>query len=93
MDRMISLGWLDEDPLPAAGNRVGYRLSPQGLRAMEDRGVDVNGAAKFTPNFAFGCLDWTERRQHLGGALGRAVTASLSEQGFVDRTPGPGKLR
>ena len=88
MDRMIGLGWLEEDLLPASGNRVGYRLSSKGLRAMEDRGVDLAGAAGSTGNFAFGCLDWTERRQHLGGALGRAVTAFLVLQGFVGRAPG-----
>ena len=60
MDKMISLGWLEE--LAAAG--------------------------KSTGGFAFGCLDWTERRQHLGGALGRAVTAYLSERGFVVGTLG-----
>ncbi len=55
---------------------------------MEERGVDLAGAARSTGKFAFGCLDWTERRQHLGGALGRAVTACLSERGLVGRTPG-----
>ncbi len=88
MDQMIGLGWLEEDPLSTTGNRVGYSLSPKGLQAMAERGVDVAAASKSTGRFAFGCLDWTERRQHLGGALGRAVTAYLSEQGFVGRTPG-----
>ena len=87
MDKMLGLGWLEEDPLPASGNRVCYRLSPKGLQEMSGLGVDLAGAAKSTGNFAFGCLDWTERRQHLGGALGRAVTAFLSEQGFVGRSP------
>ena len=34
MDSMISLGWLEEDMLSAHGNRVGYRLSPNGVQAM-----------------------------------------------------------
>ena len=88
MDKMIGLGWLEEGPRPASGNRVGYALTPKGLQAMAERGVDVAAAAKSTGNFAFGCLDWTERGHHLGGALGRVVTAFLSEQGFVGRTPG-----
>ncbi|MCH8988061.1 MAG: hypothetical protein IIA92_04560 [Chloroflexi bacterium] len=88
MDKMIGLGWLEEGPRPASGNRVGYALTHKGLQAMAERGVDVAAAAKSTGNFAFGCLDWTERGHHLGGALGRAVTAFLSEQGFVGRTPG-----
>jgi len=88
MDKMIGLGWLEEDPVPASGNRVGYALTPKGLQAMSERGVDAAAAAKSTGSFAFGCLDWTERGHHLGGALGRAVTAFLSEQGFVGRTSG-----
>lgn len=88
MDQMISVGWLEEDSLPGPSNRVGYHLSPAGIRAMAERGVDVASAATSTGRFAFGCLDWTERRQHLGGALGRAVTAFLVEQGHVGRTAG-----
>ena len=88
MDRLIGLGWLEEEPQAATGNRVGYSLSPKGLQALESRGVDVVSATKSAGNFAFGCLDWTEKKQHLGGALGRAVTAFLSEQGLVGRTAG-----
>ncbi len=86
MDKMLGLGWLEEDPLPASGNRVGYALTLKGLQAMAERGVEF--AAKSTGEFAFGCLDWTERGHHLGGALGRAVTAFLSAQGFVGRATG-----
>ena len=88
MDQMISLGWLEEDLSPGPNNRVGYHLSPKGVQAMSECGVEVAAAAKSTSRFAFGCLDWTEQRQHLGGALGRAVTAYLSDQGFVLRTKG-----
>ena len=88
MDRMISLGWLEEDMLSAHGNRVGYRLSPKGVQAMEERGVDTASATRTTGRFAFGCLDWTERRQHLGGVLGRAVTAFPLKEGMVIRNPG-----
>lgn len=33
--------------------------------------------------FAFGCLDWTERRYHLGGALGAAFLVRLTKDGVV----------
>ena len=69
MDKMISLGWLEEPSLSAPGNRAAYSLSPKGRRAMAERGVEVAEAGNSTGRFAFGCLDWTERRQHLGGAL------------------------
>ena len=88
MDEMLGLEWLEEDPEPVSGNRVRYALSPKGSQAMDELGVDLSTAAKSTGIFAFGCLDWTERGHHLGGALGRAVTVCLSEQGLVGRAPG-----
>lgn len=35
-----------------------------------------------------GCLDWSERRFHLGGALGAALLHSCEEKGWLTRTPG-----
>jgi hypothetical protein len=88
MDGMLGMDWLQETPEAVSRNRVGYSLTAKGLQQMENLGVDVSGAAKSTGIFAFGCLDWTERGHHLGGALGRAVTDFLSNQGYVGRTPG-----
>ncbi len=88
MDEMLGLEWLKETPLPVSGNRVGYALTPKGLQAMDELGVDLSAAIKSSGIFAFGCLDWTERGHHLGGSLGRAVTGCLSERGLVGRTPG-----
>ncbi|HCL25796.1 MAG TPA: hypothetical protein DHW65_05560 [Dehalococcoidia bacterium] len=93
MDRLLALGWLKETLTPASGNRVAYRLSQAGIAGMEGLNVDLGAAARTTGNFAFGCLDWTEGRQHLGGALGRAVTASLAEQGLVGRTEGTREVK
>lgn len=95
MDKLVGLGWLEEDQLPASGNRVSYGLTSKGLQAMVYLGVDVTdkrvrqgSPASRSNNLAFGCLDWTERGHHLGGALGRAVTDYLSREGYVGRTPG-----
>ena len=88
MDEMLGLEWLEEGRQPVSGNRVRYELTPKGLQAMDEFGVDLSAAAKSTSIFAFGCLDWTEPGLHLGGSLGRAVTACLSVRGLVGRTPG-----
>jgi DNA-binding transcriptional ArsR family regulator len=50
--------------------------------------VDVAQAAGARRRFAFGCLDWTERRAHLGGALGAAVTSRLLDDGWLQRQQG-----
>jgi len=88
MEELLGREWLEEEPVPVSGNRVRYVLTTKGRKAMEELGVEVSTAAKSTGNFAFGCLDWTEPGLHLGGSLGRAVTACLSERGFVVRTEG-----
>ncbi|MFB9644099.1 ArsR/SmtB family transcription factor [Agromyces lapidis] len=40
-----------------------------------------------------GCLDWTERRPHLAGALGAHVLEVLLVEGWVARMPGDRSLR
>lgn len=35
-----------------------------------------------------GCLDWSERRFHLGGALGAGLLQLCEAQGWLTRTPG-----
>lgn len=37
--------------------------------------------------FAGACLDWTQRRRHLNGALGAAVTDRLLQLGWIERGP------
>ena len=38
--------------------------------------------------YAYGCVDWTERRFHLGGGLGAAILNSLIADGIVRREAG-----
>jgi hypothetical protein len=88
MDTMLNLGWLDENAETGPDRRVRYTLSVAGALAMDARGVDVASAKRPGGHFAFGCLDWTEGNQHLGGALGRALVVCLVEQGYLSRTVG-----
>lgn len=73
-----------------AGNtgRPEFRLTDLGSKALLERGVDIEFAAKSNRSFAHGCLDWTEREPHLGGALGKAVMNSIIQVGIVKRIPG-----
>ena len=36
-------------------------------------GIEVETIRTLRRRFAFGCLDWSERRSHLGGAMGAAL--------------------
>lgn len=71
----------------------GYELTPAGARALARRGVNLETARASRRRFATACLDWTERRPHLGGALGAAVLGALRARGYVRRNPGGRAMR
>jgi DNA-binding transcriptional ArsR family regulator len=66
-DRLEALGCLST---PAAGNGNSYDLTPKGTKLLEAIGIDIAVARTVRRRFAFPCLDWSERRSHLGGAIG-----------------------
>jgi DNA-binding transcriptional ArsR family regulator len=70
-DRFSTLKWL----VPMSGSRDGYDLSPAGAARLTGLGVDIAAARVSRRRFAFACLDWSERRPHLGGSLGAAMLA------------------
>ena len=86
LEELLRLGWL-EVAGPADGGRVGYAPTVAGAAALARRGVVVP-AGRGGKLAAFSCLDWTERRPHLGGGLGRAIVAALVDAGCVVRNPG-----
>jgi DNA-binding transcriptional ArsR family regulator len=68
-DRFKSLGWLADS---SAANSA-YDLTPRGAKAFEALGIDVEATRALRRRFACACLDWSERRPHIGGALGAAL--------------------
>jgi DNA-binding transcriptional ArsR family regulator len=48
-------------------------LTAAGAKAFEALGIDVDAARELRRRFAYACVDWSERRPHLAGALGAAV--------------------
>jgi DNA-binding transcriptional ArsR family regulator len=86
------------DALVADGALVaggdGYLVTAAGERRLDALGVDLAGVRTSRRAFARGCLDFTERRQHLAGALGAGVCGRLLELGwFVRRGQGQRSLR
>lgn len=66
-ERLLKQRWLQPEA------QRGYRLLPAGERALDAWGVDIASARGQRRRFACACLDWSERRSHLGGALGAGV--------------------
>jgi hypothetical protein len=48
-------------------------LTRAGRKGIESLGIDVESMRALRRRFAFACLDWSERRPHIGGALGAAL--------------------
>lgn len=62
---------------------AGYQVSETGAAWFLALGIEI-AALKRKP-LAKPCLDWSERRHHLAGALGVALCAKISELGWVTR--------
>ncbi len=69
-DRFKAMGWLTTGP---AGGDCAYQLTPAGETAMQGVGIDLEATRRLRRRFACACLDWSERRPHIGGALGAAL--------------------
>lgn len=65
----------------------GFALTGTGETLLIRIGVDVARARAHRRVFARACLDWTERRPHLAGALGAAVAEAIIGQGWVRKRP------
>jgi DNA-binding transcriptional ArsR family regulator len=63
-------------------------LGPRGAQLFGDLGIDATGAPHRTRPLLRPCLDWTERRSHLAGGLGAALTTEFSRRGWVRRVEG-----
>lgn len=69
-DRFKALRWLSDG---AADGDNAYDLTPKGAKEFSALGIDLVAVRTLRRRFAYGCLDWSERRLHLGGALGAAL--------------------
>jgi DNA-binding transcriptional ArsR family regulator len=82
-----SQGQEDDDP-----GRSAYEVTDKGEERFVALDVDVGAAQAARRRFAGHCLDWTERRPHLNGALGAALTARLIELRWFERGTSPRSL-
>lgn len=71
------------DRYSSYGHDVDYQLSPSGRSWLDDFGVLMPPARSGVRY----CIDWTEQRHHLSGALGRNLQRRLSELDWIRRSP------
>jgi hypothetical protein len=61
-----------------------YDLTDEGRKAVVSLGIDLEAVRSLRRRFAYACVDWSERRPHIGGALGNAILqVALKQQWFV----------
>ncbi len=63
----------------------GVGLSLQGENCMRQLGIDLDMLKKKRSPLCRECLDWSERRSHLAGSLGRALLARFEILGWAKR--------
>ncbi len=63
-----------------------WKLTDSGELFCQRLGVDLAGAKKANSrHFARQCLDWSERRPHISGALGSAIADVFFKRGWAER--------
>jgi DNA-binding transcriptional ArsR family regulator len=81
-DQFLRERWLIADP-PAGIDA--YNITRSGLKTLERLGIDVAAARALRRRLAYACLDWSERRPHLAGALGAALLQHAVTKKWVVR--------
>jgi DNA-binding transcriptional ArsR family regulator len=66
------------------GDEAG-EVTPAGAEFLGKLGVDLTNARSKRRLFCRPCLDWTERRPHIGGAVGAALASRCFDLKWIER--------
>ena len=75
-ERMAAAGWLRQ------GDKA-LTISEVGAAALSALGIDLDALRKRRRQLACACPDWSERKPHLGGALGAALLETCKQAGWL----------
>jgi DNA-binding transcriptional ArsR family regulator len=64
---------------------IRYEVTGAGEKKLSTFGIDIDEVRRERRRFAGECIDWTQRRGHLNGALAAAITARLFALGWIER--------
>jgi len=76
---------LKQHVIVAKGDRD-YRVTARGADWLRELGLEVEKLRCSKRHIARRCLDWTERRPHVGGALGAALLQHFLAKGWLARS-------
>jgi DNA-binding transcriptional ArsR family regulator len=60
-------------------------ITTQGVRFFTEFGISLSVLPAARRHFCRFCIDWTERRPHIAGAVGRALTRRYFDLGWTER--------
>jgi DNA-binding transcriptional ArsR family regulator len=76
---LVGRGWIAPAP-------EGWAATAAGEAGLDTLGVDLE-AARRARRFACDCMDWSERKPHLAGGLGREIAACCLRRHWLGRPP------
>jgi DNA-binding transcriptional ArsR family regulator len=85
---LLRLGWLEEESGRTGGDdpsSLRFEITGAGAKALGSFGLDMLQIRRSRRHFAGTCIDWTQRRRHLNGALASAITSRLFDLGWIER--------
>lgn len=85
-DALLQNGYVEE-------RENDFETTAGGERFFTSLGIDLAALRDKRRHFARRCLDWSERRPHVGGALGAALAEAFLREGWIERLPGSRKVR
>lgn len=93
-DALLEQCWLE----PIDPSARDYTITAAGAAGLAQWGVDVppGGCAASTRRSAralYGCVDWSERRDHLAGPMATAILGAVIERGWLRRVPNSRELQ
>jgi DNA-binding transcriptional ArsR family regulator len=85
-DSMLARDWLVlAEGAPGEG-ATPLDATADGTQAFAQLGIDMKVQRARRRRFACTCIDWSERRAHLGGALGAAFLQACETHGWIEPT-------
>jgi DNA-binding transcriptional ArsR family regulator len=87
---LLRLGWLEEKSGRTDRgdtSAVRFEITGAGAKGLGSFGLDMLQIRRSCRHFAGTCIDWTQRRGHLNGALAAAITTRLFDLGWIERGP------
>ena len=83
--------WVAIDVL--AWRRDEVHVTDSGRAFLEAIGIDVEGLRRERRPLCRTCIDWSERKNHLGGSVGAAVFSRMLKKGWAKREEGTRTVR